>query len=302
MLVPALLAAALSTPAAAADAEQGPITWGWQPGEKVQFISEMLLDSPTVIWFFGVENTQARMFRVEMRAQYACVGESKGKRGFELTCDIEDVSMSGTAVPKDQDQVDGILREYEGILKKAQVQIVTRPDGHISLVDLENVSTGFIRENDIVEVLRQLVRRSVSPLGMQTPKGGNDPGRVWRHKGPNAFFEVMSKFGSSGGMRYEYAMAGMDGDVARITAEGKATVASNTQREQGLPASLSLVASSSYRFDTAAGQVAYGEVAVNGVTTASYSLPGQTQGFGFGARVMRVNADGSVEGPEGAVQ
>ena len=137
-----------------------------------------------------------------------------------------------------------IRKQTESILKKAKVQISTRPDGHISLVDLEGVSTGLIRENDIVEVLRQLVRRSVSPLGMQTPKGGHDPGRKWRHKGPNAFFEVMSKFGSSGGMRYEYEMAGMDGDVARINAEGKATVASNTQREQGLPASLSLLGSS----------------------------------------------------------
>lgn len=79
-------------------------------------------------------------------------------------------------------------------------------------------------------------------------------------------------------------------------------VATTAQREAGIPASLSMVANGSYRFDTGAGQLAYAEVEVSGLTTASYSLPGSQQGYGFGARMMRINADGSIEGVEGPIQ
>jgi hypothetical protein len=300
----ALLAAALAAPAAAAAADpsaDGPLTWKWSGGEPYRFVSEMLLDSPTVIWFFGRENAQARMFRIELAAQYVCTGEPV-RKDVKLTCKVEDARMGGAAVSADQDQVAEILREYERKLKEATVEVIVRSDGHIKLVDLEGVSKDLLRENEIQEILRQIVRRSLAPLGMQAPRGGADPGRAWRHKGPPAFFELFSKYGSSGGMLYEYTWKGESDGMIAVTAAGRATVATTQQREAGLPASLGLDGTGAYRFDGAAGELAYAEVAVSGETTASYSLPGSTQGFGYGARVMRVNADGSVEGPDGPVK
>ena len=301
MILPVLLAAVLSAPAAAESEATGPLSWNWSGGEPYRFVSEMLLDSPTVIWFYGRENAQARMFRVELAAQYVCTGEPV-RKDVKLTCKIEDARMGGAAVTADQDQVPEILREYERKLKEATVEVIVRADGHIKLVDLEGVSKDLLRENEIQEILRQVVRRSLAPLGMQAPKGGADPGRPWRHKGPPAFFELFSKYGSSGGMLYEYTWKGEADGVIAVEAAGRATVATTQQREAGLPASLGLDGTGAYRFDVAQGRLAYAEVAVSGETTASYSLPGSTQGFGYGARVMRVNADGSVEGPEGPVK
>ncbi len=301
MLAPTLFLATALAQAAPASPADGGLTFQWKPGETVSYLAEMAIDSPTVLWLYGRENAQARFFRIEMAARYDCSGGPKGKEVL-LSCSIPEVRMGGTAVSTDQDQVPQILTEYQALLKSATLEIVLRPDGHIKLVDIEGMPQDLIRENDIHEMIRQLVRRSVSPLGMQTPKGGADPGRSWRHKGPPAFLELISKYGSSGGMRYEYAVAGEKGGITAITAEGEAMVATTAQREAGIPASLSMVANGSYRFDTGAGQLAYAEVEVSGLTTASYSLPGSQQGYGFGARMMRINADGSIEGVEGPIQ
>lgn len=291
-----LVASALSAPAVAGD-----LVWSWSEGERVQYVADMLLDSPTVIWIYGVENAQSRVFQLQLTTQYDCTASAAGK-STQLTCTFVDPQVQAKGVLGDSKHVPVIVKEYSEILAEATVEITLRSDGHIKLVDLENLRKGLLRENEVHEILRQLVRRSVAPLGMQAPKAGKDPGRKWRHKGPNAFFELFSKYGSSGGMVYEYNVAGQEGDITTVVGSGKATVATTAQREAGLPASLGLNATGAYRFDTQAGQIAYAEVLVEGLTTASYSLPGSRQGFGYGARVMRVNADGSVEGPEGTVK
>ena len=286
---------------AASPALAGSLAYDWSEGESIRYVGDMLLDSPTVIWVYGVENAQARIFQLQLTTQYDCKASAAGKNTL-LTCSFVDPVVNGSGVMGDAKHVPAIMTEYSSILKDATAEITLRPDGHIKLVDLENLRKGLLRENEVHEILRQLVRRSVAPMGMQTPKGGEDPGRKWRHKGPNAFFELFSKYGSSGGMVYEYTVSGTEGSTTQVVGTGEATVATTAQREAGLPASLGLKGTGAYRFDSEAGQLAYAEVLVEGLTTASYSLPGSRQGFGYGARLMRINEDGSVEGPEGPVQ
>lgn len=299
MILSALLLAAANAASPAQPA--GPLTWQWTPGEEIRYAAEMMLDSPSVIWFYGRENAQARMFRIEMAAQYVCTGERERKEHVVL-CKVEDARLNGVSAANDQGQVKQILGEYQAQLKNATVELVIRDDGHIKLVDLEGVSKDLLRESEIQEMLRQLVRRSIAPLGMQAPRGGSDPGRVWRHKGAPAFFELVSKYGSSGGMIYEYKVDSQDGDVTVINGEGRATVATSAQREANIPASIGMVGNGSYRFDASTGNLAYAEVTVNGETTASYSRVGTTQNYGYAARMMRINDDGTIEGPDGPVQ
>ena len=305
MLGPTLLVAALATALSTADAAEGdgPFSWRWESAGPVRMRTETLLITPLRVKFQGRENLNATMERIEMVLDLTCTGQRQDKL-TELSCKVNNADLAGQAVANDQERVEPILNEYEQLLtgEGVTVEVEVREDGHIRALDLEGISKDRLRDQDIFENLRQLMRRALGPLGMQTPKDGKNPGRPWQHKGMPLFFEMLNNNGTSGGAVYTYKVAGEAGGTVSIEASGEANVASSLDREAGLSSSLTLQSSGQYRFDTGNGTLAYAEVTVNGTTSTSHAGMGSKQAYVLASRLMRINPDGSVEGPEGPVK
>lgn len=275
------------------EASASELTLRWDA--PVRYHSETLIVVPPGLRFFGLANQDARALQMAVVAESTCTPTLEG-RTLDYNCVVDSIQLEGVAFNGEQDKLNAIFDEYEGLLTGARVEMVLKPDGQVVTVDLEGVSKDRERWNAAQEILRQVMRRVYSPLMVQSPKGGVDPGKPWKYKGTPLFFEMITRYGTTGGTAFSFQTDGRIGDDWKIIGVGKGSVANTLEFNQSGAASTYLSGTGSWRFDPQAGQVAFGEVQVLGEASASgIASVGLSVRYQLAATIARVGADGKPE-------
>lgn len=290
---------ALSTSALAGDLA---VRWD----APVAFHAEAVIDTPRVVTLVAAEDREARAIQLQVAFDLDCAG-APARKGWDVTCEVANTRLAGTAVPSEQARLDAVLAEYTGLLDAGTVEVAVAPDGRLTSVDLEGVSKKDARQADAQEALRQIVRRAISPLDAQLPKDGVDPGKAWRQTGTPLALEMlidvqgeslaaMSGTGVAGGADLKTRVASRDGAVANLETTGTGTILVG---ESGRMVHMSLGAEG--RFDAGRGAWLYRYVVVDGLPSAASSMTESSTYFRLAAAVGLRHPDGRVEGPAAAV-
>ncbi len=291
----------------------GPLTVDWEKTEPVKFHAEGRVQTPNGFLYVAM-NREVRAMSVDIAGDFSCTGESRGKRGWKVICQVDDMKLAGRASPgvrDGQSKLDSLLDEGAELLRGAAVEMEIRTDGVIRTLDVEGIAGEdrnlSIKRNQ-VEQLRQLMRRVLSPIGVQMPKDA-EGAKPWKHKGMPLFYEIMSMSGTAGGLLHKYTLDTSQGDLfvtgeghGNLNVQGAASVAGSMGSDAAAgttttPA-FNMVGTSQTRWDPTSMLPAYSEAAVNGTATASnMNLAGGSL-YSYAGFVARVNADGSIEGLE----
>lgn len=295
-------------------AEAAPLTFDWTHDEPVRYHSEARIQTPNGFLYVAL-NKEVRAMHVDVVSDLSCNGEERGKRGWSVTCKIDQVKLSAAASPSmgnpQQDKLDAIMAEGVEILTGAQVEMEVRSDGHIKLFDLDGLGADTkslsVKRNQI-EQLRQIMKRALAPIGVQAPKDG-EGAKPWKHKGMPLFYELMSMTGTAGGLVHKYTLDQSGGDLfivgeghGNLNVQGGASVAGGTGASAaGGPSTTpayNLVCTTQTRWDPKLGLPAYSEAVSQATATASNTnLSGQPL-FAYAGFIARVNKDGTQEGLE----
>ena len=177
----------------------GNLLWRWPEVAAVRYHLETVVDAPGGRVWFAEQNQVARATRQMLVVDVSCRGTPSGKR-FAIECLIDDATLRGKAVPGEEALLKSIMEADQERLKGAIVTLSVGPDGRIRALDLMASGTPNGRMAQIMENLRQMVRRAFSPLDVQLPKRGDDKGKKWSQKGTPMAMELMTNQGTSGGV------------------------------------------------------------------------------------------------------
>lgn len=285
-----------------ASALAGDLNFQWSA--PVPLHAEVVIDTPWIVTLLGTEDIDARATQTQVALDILCKG-APTKRGWAVDCDIESARLGGLAVPGEQEKLDKILAEYGTLLDAASIELEIAADGRITSVDLEGVTRPDARHADVVESMRQLVRRALAPLDLQLPKDGLDPGKPWKQTGTplalemivnvaNETWSTLSGTGVAGGAALKTRTDGRDGAVVKLLTEGTGTTLIG---ESGKMVHMTLGAES--RFDAERGVLLYRFLVVDGVSSAASSMASPSGFYHQAGAVGYRNPDGSIEGPTG---
>ena len=294
-----------------AQASELPLKWGDVGAARYHLESAIL--TPRGFRVYGQTNIDARIVALNLSMDTTCAAAEQG-RGWLLTCDVDEIGLSGEAMAGEAEKLAQILSEFETVLLEASVQIQMRSDGHIKAVDLEGPSKENRRYAYIHEQMRQFMRRAYSPLSVVLPKGGEDPGKEWKVRGMHVGFELMSTYGTAGGTRFDYKVEEWNGTEAFVSGVGRGSVGTNLEMEAGSGSdadgniygsstnpSVAMIVAGQARYDAAKGMVAYSELAANGQTTAQSLNVGNNLAYQYEGWAGRINEDGTIERLDGPV-
>jgi len=166
--------------ALAAAAEQARIPymeWDWDQPQRFYVETEVTL--PQFMWFVAEKNKTARMIGFQLRSVLSCIGgpEKRSGRKRRVRCLVNDVSLSGASLPGDQDIVQPILDEYDGLLTGSVLDLVVRTDGRVTDVNLTGIPAWNLRTRSRRETLRLISRFLVA--GMEVPLSKRDGDPLW---------------------------------------------------------------------------------------------------------------------------
>lgn len=283
-----LLALGLST------AEAGPLTVDWNKAQPVRYHVEVLINTPRGFRYLATRNMDGRALQTGVMADLSCTGAALGK-GWKVICEIDSFSIEGRGDGDDQPRLDAVLAEYAKLMPDARVEMELKADGTIRVLDLEGVQKGLERQTDIVEQLRQIMRRVMSPLSLSMPKDG-EGAKPWKHAGMPMFYELHTMVGTAGGVAHGYKIDGKVGDTIFIVGQGKGNVSSQESTQVG---AYQMSSATQARFDPTLGLLAYSEVATTGNPGNSLTQMATGQLYGLSGWIGRINDDGTVEGLEG---
>ena len=271
----------------------------WPAGES-RYHVETLVAFPRGFTFYATRNTEGRVLQFGLVADLACTS-SPHDRGAEVVCELDEVLMEGQPMKGDEEQVPVVMTEYATLLSEARVELEIAEDGRIRKFDLEGFPKGTQRENDIHETLRQVLRRSLSPLDVMAPRDGKDPGKSWKHRGQPMGFELLTKTGTAGGVLLRYETEGEVAGRKVFVGGGRANVSTNAEADQGGQGAVNLNGYTRTLLDPATHQVAYSEVVVEGILSARAAAGAVSQDthYRLATWIGRVNADGTIETVEG---
>ncbi len=293
----AALLMTLSASAPAFASEAGPLVSRWD--QPLRYHLEAAVSTPNGVQLLAVENKDAVARTHELLAEISCSGAAAGS-GYDVTCELDKVLVGGQAFPGDEDELAAILDEYQELLQGKQLQLSVAADGRITLVDLEGIERVDERTGIIIEHLRQLMRRAVTPLDLGLPKKGALQDE-WKQKGSPLLFELFTAYGTSGGRVMKNHLESQDGKLAVISTMGRANVATGIDRELAVSEIVNMVGGGTARFDMTTGQILYREVSVTGELTAESVQLGDVNVYALAAWAGRIEPDGSVQGAEGPV-
>ncbi len=290
-----LLAASL---AGTAQAQDYALTW---PDEADYQVST-LLAFPRGFTFYATENVEGRVLQFGLVADLDCSSTADGK-SREVVCELDNVLMEGQPMRGDEEQVPKVMAEFGALLSESRVEFEVLADGRIRAFDLEGFPKGTNRENDLWEILRQVLRRSLSPFDVQPPKDGIAPAKPWKHKGMPMGFELLTKTGTTGGVVIKYQPADDIAGRKVILGEGRGNVSTNAEADAGGQGAVNMVGFTRTLIDPSTHDLAYSELVVSGILSARAAAGAVSQAVHYELRsaVSRVNADGTVETGEGPV-
>ena len=121
----------------APQAQELPLNWTEVSPARYHLESAIL--TPRGFRVYGQTNIDARIVALNLSMDTSCAATALG-RGWQLTCGVDDIGLSGEAMAGEAEKLAQILTEFEDVFLKAAVQIQVRSDGHIKAVDLEHLN------------------------------------------------------------------------------------------------------------------------------------------------------------------
>jgi hypothetical protein len=277
-------------------AEAGSLSLRW-PAGPLRYHAEAMVVLANGYWLYGAANVEARAGVIAATADLSCTTRPVGSQGGVLVdCLVDQANFQATGNPAEADKLQKISVEYSQLLPGKHIQVELKEDGQVRSVDIEGLPESGSRAGTIEESLRQLSRALMGPLLIQAPKDGLPPKKGWKQKGMPPTANVF--WGDAAGTaQYTYELSGEVSGTARILAGGKGFL--TAQAGDATKPAIDLVLAGDYRFDGAAGVVAWGEVQVSGMALPDALAVGPQNRFNYAAWAGRINADGTVEGKDG---
>jgi hypothetical protein len=193
-----------------------------------------------------------------------------------VECAIDEIQINGRAVDGEQTQLEAIFSEAERLLKGKTIRMTMAKDGRIKQVELHGVEKTDGRSGRILENLRLILRRVLSPLDLQMPPKGEDKGKPWRQKGSPLALELLTATGTAGGVAMKHWVVGRSGQGIQIDTEGRGSMTEGASLEGGVASIRRVNTKARAMFDGESGQLWWREYLTEAGYTASTlnTIPG----------------------------
>jgi hypothetical protein len=147
--------------------------------DRTRWYAEMQIGYPVPSRMIASANFEVRATALQLRSQFVCEKTwRRGKRGYEVLCDIEDVSIRATTFEREPNSPDKIFQEMDDKASAAQLRLYVTDDGRVTNIDLEGIPAGLEREQIVRENLRQLYMRLMAGFNLRMPKATQQPPRT----------------------------------------------------------------------------------------------------------------------------
>ncbi len=186
------------------------------------------VELPAVMWMAADRNTEARMVGWNLDFVLNCDAGEALRRGYEVTCVIEDVAVRGAALPSDAGLLEKILLESDERLTGAEVELRTGPRGELRAVALHNLPDGRRRQTAMKENLRLMLSRAVA--GFDQPVAQRDVEAGWAQRG-GWIAQMPAGAGTLTGGKIVHERIAADGDTWTIASKGRVTLEPHSQQE-----------------------------------------------------------------------
>jgi len=277
-------------------AHAGPLVPRWS-AEPIRYRLETVIDTPRSYLHVGRNNLEARATRQGIEADTTCRGEIDGKR-WRVRCVLDHIAFQGRAVNGEADALQGIYSQYSTMLKGKTLEMTIADNGRVTSLNLVDMEKTDARGGEMLESIRQHLRRLFASLDLQLPKNGDDKGKSWRHRGSPMVLELMTRFGTAGGMALEHQVTGQADEIYDIGSKGRGSVTSGDTLEAGAGTLMRIETEGRGRFDAAAGQIIWREIRTQAkFTVSSINAGSGAIAYAQSAWMGRIEADGSVQRP-----
>lgn len=156
--------------------------------DRTRWYAEAQIGFPLPAKYIAVENLEFRVTAVQIRSQFVCEKTwRRGKKGYEVLCDIEDVSLRATAFEKKPNDPDKVLQEMDDLASKAKIRLYVMDDGRVNNIDIEGISASLQREQIVRENIRQLYMRLMAGFNLKMPKQSQMFDNQWVEYGSTLF-------------------------------------------------------------------------------------------------------------------
>jgi hypothetical protein len=303
----ALLTAAL-TLAPAARAEGPELSRRLPESGSERYYVDVEVHLPNPLMLYRELNRQARLVAYQAELVLDCAVVESSRRGWEVACRIEDISIVGATTLGDVGRMGEVLDEVDERLTGAVLQLDWRRDGRIANIDLEGLDRRNRRLSQNAETLRLMLARAVAGFDLQLPRGGAAEDGVWGQMG-GLLLAAPYRRGSQGSGEMVHRVRRAEAEAVVIETAGRGIVAPATDGATG-PANLYDTALESVtRFDTVNGRIAQrrwtavgtptaGSAVTDGAAGVDYLQAGQITALGpeDPAPVLRPTGEASAPG------
>jgi len=254
------------------------MAWSWDDGQHHRFYLENEVHLPLPLMLYQEFNTEARVVALQTRLVLDCYKVNEKRREWELRCDIADIAFTGAGMLGDRGNLDAVLKEVDGRLDEAYLQVVLRKDGRIKDIDLEGMDRRNRRLSQNVETLRLLLSRTLAGLSLQLPASAEEEGRGWGQT-QSLLMATPSPQGLRGNSELVHMVRRTEGDRMTIETQGRGVVTAGDNN------TYTMEMSSMSRFDTrlgvlqqrkwtAIGEPTAGSLVAEGVEAVNYLQAG----------------------------
>ena len=162
----------------ASQVAQGAEGLSWDlAGQTVRYRIQTDIVSPQAIPIAAKKNDAFRSNHVQATVDTRCgQAVARGKKAWELTCTLQDVSLRAGFTAGNEEAAETILKEWTADLRGATVQVILGRNGVVRSVDLDKGTAKNRRESEIQNVQEMILARVYTGLDAQLPKDGTEGG------------------------------------------------------------------------------------------------------------------------------
>ncbi|TVQ93398.1 MAG: hypothetical protein EA397_04580 [Deltaproteobacteria bacterium] len=293
-------------------AEQEPVeglAWNWNDVERRYHIQGSIF-VPDWVWVRALNNLEVRANELHIELVATCEATEPHKKRWNVDCNIDAVGLQVAALPRDarrknetdSSRLDRILEEWKERLTDSTVRMQWRDNGRIRSINLPDLNRMNRRDGENIEIFRQIMVRTFSPLEIELPKKATDKGdRTWTEKQP-LIAGFLTDAGSVGNVPTIHQIDAQRGSQVRIASSGKGTVGNagrtrNVGGQSEIADHFNVEFNTETFFDTEAGHIVRRQVIFGGNPTASSAIADGTAGLPYlqSYKVQLIAAD--VEPP-----
>lgn len=259
-------------------AQAGDLEYRWPTGEPLHYRAQVALAMPTGMSLMGENNLDVKVDYIEYALVMTCTPQAPGKKDQTLSCDVGEAKFLGTGREREQEEINVLMDEFATRLASGTILVTFTKTGRMKTVDLEGVAKDNQRSRAGYEVLRRLSGRALSPLEVELPKDGADPGKAWKQKVSYAM--TLPTTTSSGVVKIENVTSEGEGGLVTITSSGQGTVADQaTYDSPGVNNTTGVLLTGTSSYDPARGLIVQSGHRVQGSFTASATVAGNSLVF-----------------------